>query len=42
MNLETRLLYIVAFTLLGVVIAVYVLPVKQLPEFTKLEEVLEP
>ncbi len=34
MNIETRLLYAIAFTLLGIVLAVYVLPGNALTDTT--------
>jgi hypothetical protein len=36
MGMETRLLYATCFTLLGIVLAVYVLPVKTLPTLQQL------
>ena len=41
MNIETRLLYAIAFTLLGIVLAVYVLPVKALPDMGPMVEAMQ-
>ncbi len=43
MKIETRILYALCFTFLGIVLAVYVLPVKALPTLNQMQmsEVLE-